>query len=792
MTGVPSFDWFGSSASVDVTARIQDLNDVAFEDIVADQRYELIDLDLSGSLAFGGVDQDFTSEITLSSVIDSTGAAGRIQEFISQAQFNFTLDLLDTGLDAETEARLEGALVSLATMGTEQIVQFLKDIGETVTGALRDSAFDIALPLTDVRLGNLMTELSSFFTNLASTFTIDKGALGFSIDSGGSTSTVDTSLTQETDTQNGFGLNLAQFTKLLDYQSFSITVFDNGSTHDLTVTLAGTDVHDTGLSLSARMAALADLLNTALSGHGIAVSVGSLGGLSLNSVKPSGGGTPSFPSFTIRSGVKTDNSEDNSFSLFDLGFNLTNLSAIDAVSNYGLSLFGDDAGTSENDGSLFSLSALDLSLFSSLSALDFNVSVDGVSDTLSVTAEPGGGWATLGDLVTAFNSALSAKGWGITIGQNGDGGGLTFAVDSGEARDFGFSLGDGAGFSFIDLGFDAFDLTQLGSTADYVMRFVDAATSFDLGALDLSALSGVKNLRFSFTVDGRDTTVDVEDSSGTGWGSLGDLIADFNLALSAKGFGINVGTNSGGDGLSFNLGSGESRSFSISADPSDLLRSLDIEGLMGWVNSELSSVVAGAGLELTEDGELLFSFPDLEASLSIDSDDGIGFNTSDLGLGVLGDLELSAQLSAQFNAVFESAVGIDLVGFGSTIIGGSDNALEGKQNFSGKLKDAILDNVFFNDLNLSASVHASATEITGSADVGIVSVAIGADDASANFVHVDAQLEANILGSNLDDGFNEQLTFRNLRDAVADRVEFINGEVVVVPAKGIASPSRAI
>ena len=418
-------------------------------------------------------------------------------------------------------------------------------------------------------------------------------------------------------------------------------------------------------------------------------------------------------------------------------------------------------------------------------------------------------WDTLGDLISDINAQISALGLGFEVEANSGSDGLqivgtsfttvanslnAYSIDD-ALGEFSFTVPDGVGYDFFQLGFSTGELTPLSDDfADYMLRFSDAATSFDLGALALDALDGVKNLRFTLNVDGEDQPLDVKYSgSGTGWASLAELIGDLNVSLDGKGIGITAGENTGGDGLGFSLDAGEGRSFSLSADPDDLLRALDIAGLMNWVNSELDSSFPGAVLELTDDGELIFSFPDIEASLEISTDDGIGFSASDLGLGVLGDLDLSAQLSAQLNAVFSSAVGIDLVGFGKTIIGdptASDapaNALEGKKSFTDDLKDAVLDNVFFSDLSLEASASASATEITGSADIGLISVAIGADDAAQNFLHANAQFEANILGRNLDGEFNEKLTFRNLRDAVADKVEMSGGEPVVIAAPGIST-----
>ncbi|GGE38882.1 hypothetical protein [Actibacterium pelagium] len=647
-------DFYGDAFSLGIDARIQEVGAGSYTDIVADTTYQLAALDFDGEVAFGVVDQAFTGAITLSSVLDSTGPEGRIQEFLNNAAFGFSIDLTDGTLDPALEAALEEALGTLAAMGTDQVIQFLQDIGSTIAGTLQNSAFDVDIPLTDLGFSDLLTDLSSFFTGLAETFTIDKTSLGYTEAAG------NVALTKLTDTQDGEALNAGQFTALEGYNQLTLSVLDGTATPKVvTIDLTGTDAVDDSLSVEDRMTSLAALLQAALSTYGFTVSLTNAHGLRIVSTqKPgTGGGDPTYNTFAVTSARRTDASQDDDFSLANLGFDIGALNTV-------LDSFGDD-------------------------------------------------------------------------------------------------------------------------TVEDVLRYVIETSTATLGAVDMTELSGVKALRFQVTVDGRDQFVDVTNAAG--WADLASLITDFNTALDNVDIGVTVSASGGG--FSFALDADEARTVAISVDPSQLLRALDVEGLIGWVNAELATTFTGAELELTEDGELIFHFPEISASLSVDSGDGLYFQASDLGLGALGDVQLSAELEATLLASFDSAIGIDLVGFGSDLIGGgSGSALEEKSSFSGDLADALLDNVFLTDLELRAEVTGTADNITGSADVGLVSVAIGADDASSNFVVVNAQLEATLIGSNLTDGFNDQLTFRNLHDAVADKFTLDGGgNVVRTPAPGLGS-----
>ncbi|MDG4650076.1 calcium-binding protein [Roseibacterium sp. SDUM158017] len=661
-TGTPGITFFGDGASIEVDARIWEAGAGAYADILADTSYDLVTLDAAGTLDFSATPLTFATTLTLSTILDTEGAAGRIQTFLENATIGFDVDLSGAGLDPALQAQLEQAIGTLAAMGTGDVIQFLLDVGDTVAGALRDAAFDVAVPLTDLNLGAVMAELAGFFTGLAERFAIDKALLGFvedierlSFSPTIDTQTADTPTTGQLDALAGFDrLTFEVFTGTADAEG-------NPTPTAVTVDIAGTDVVNTALDAASRMSALAQLLTAQLGSFGLAFSVTGSNALRVTSdVKPPvGSNPPTYNTFSLTAARKLDQSVDGDFSLADLGFGPGTLTAVS-----------------------------------------------------SVNAE---------------------------------------------------------------------------NRTEAVLSFLAEATSGDLGALQLDELTGVTSLRFSFVVDGIAQSLDVKGGA-TGWASLAALVTDFNTALDAAGIGLTAGINAAGDGLGFTLDAGETRAIDISTNAGDLLRALDVDGLIGWVNAELTKVLPGASLELTDEGALIFGFPDLGVSQTIDESDGLFFNTQDLGLGIAENLTLSAALFASIDATFTSAAGIDLVGFGGDIVGASGGSALGERSSLGDtLQDALLDNVFLTNLSLDAQITGGASAIAGTADLGLVSIAIGTADPTANFLVADAQLQATLVGTDQAGDFNDRLTFRNLFDAVADKFVMVDNAVQRIEAPGLTS-----
>ncbi|PJE32298.1 RTX-I toxin determinant A from serotypes 1/9 [Pseudooceanicola marinus] len=322
------------------------------------------------------------------------------------------------------------------------------------------------------------------------------------------------------------------------------------------------------------------------------------------------------------------------------------------------------------------------------------------------------------------------------------------------------------------------------SVQESFLGFQDAVTSFELNALDLDNLTGVTDLRFTFTVDGVDRKVDV--SSDTGWTDLGDLIADFNAALTAEGIGVSVSANTDGDGLAFAIDAEEDRQVEVSVADGAILRATTLNGLLAWVNAELQDIWAGAMLDLTDDGALIFSLPEVTASAEITSDDEVYFTAEELGFGMLGDTNLSALLTASLSGTMTSSFGIGLADLGSDLIAAGGNALQGAAGQGDSVIDSVMDNAFLTDVSLELTVNAQASDITGTADLGIASIVVGGEDSSLNYVAFGAELYATLVGSNPDGSASSRISFNNLWNAVVNQVDLgDDGEVETTLATGL-------
>ncbi|MGL5008242.1 MAG: hypothetical protein ACRC6I_00040, partial [Paracoccaceae bacterium] len=191
-----------------------------------------------------------------------------------------------------------------------------------------------------------------------------------------------------------------------------------------------------------------------------------------------------------------------------------------------------------------------------------------------------------------------------------------------------------------------------------------------------------------------------------------------------------------------------------------MTRALSLDALFDWVNVELNKieVLEGSKLMLSEAGELLFKIPDIAKTATIGTNSQLsGFSIDQLGLGSLTGVELSAQLEATISASFGMVAGIDLVGLGAGLMDETRDSIS----------DAIVNNVFFQDVAFSAELTGKATNVTGKADMGLVAVEIGATDASKNFLALNAQLDVGLVGEDEDGNKTTQVSLANIAQALS-------------------------
>ncbi|MBP1853588.1 beta strand repeat-containing protein, partial [Rhizobium halophytocola] len=641
---------FSDSDAIGVEAQIKQIGSTTYEAIQADKQYDLVSIVSTGSLNVSGTDYAYTSDLILSSALESHDASTPLDSFVDHASVDFDLQLADTTVEAGLAQTVETMVKAFSVMGVDEVLAFLADIGQSLNAILSDSAFDIDLPLTDLNLSDVIDQLTGILSNLPDEFRIDPASIGFGTDDAA------INLFHQMTSQESGAISAAMLNTLSGYSSITLSIIDAaGVIHTVAVHLDAA-VTNANASVEDRLAALAGLFSGALSSYGITAGVDGTA-LRFSSTKTTVSGKSGYATFALTSATTKNGTEDDDFGLANLGFGETSY-----------------------------------------------ISIDGVFDVDS--------WAQ-----------------------------------------------------------------------EQILRFGDASESAATGAIDFSNLEDVHMLRYTITIDGVQRYLDV--TSEDGWSSSADLAADINSALQQLGVGVTASAN--GDSIAFALDTHENRFITIDVDVSQLLRASDIDSLMTWVSDTLGSVIDGVGLVLTTNGELVLDFSGLTASLVSDPDAPADFNASDIGLGMLGDLTLSAQLQTSMHAVLNGSGGLDLLGFVNDLTANGETVLSANTSLGGDLADLMEDNMYFQDVALAVDVLATASNITGSANVGMISVDIGSQNASENFLVLNAQLDVTLVGTDENGNFSDRLSFSNVLDAILTRVDQVGDEAVVTEALGVSS-----
>ncbi|MFA8443592.1 beta strand repeat-containing protein, partial [Yoonia sp.] len=378
----------------------------------------------------------------------------------------------------------------------------------------------------------------------------------------------------------------------------------------------------------------------------------------------------------------------------------------------------------------------------------------------------------LAEFASVMNTALSStenlsvtvSGGALTIASTGTGAPKTLAIVGAVERSTG--LVDDS-FSLSNLGFGEDALTDVQSdvfvttNSEKILDLRAAATQDHMfGAGFAAAVEGKASLRFFVTEDGATRYIDVIKPS-TGWTTTtaGETVPDyaaivssFNTAFAAAGTPLTATATT--TGLSFST-SADALTFGL--DPSSLTEGVSLDALLNWVNDELSDLVvfAGSKLVLTQAGELILKLPNVAATASVASNSPLSsVSAEDLGLGNLTDLSLSANLSANIFASAQASVGIDLAGLATAFVGTT------------ALSDALSQNIFVSDIALTGGLNGTASSVTGTANLGLVEVNIGANDATENFLALDAQLDVDLFGQDTNGDFTSRISLANLGTAV--------------------------
>ena len=635
-----------------VEAQIKQIGATDFETITANVSYELLTFSATGSISTSGVSHDFSTDFTLSSVLDTGTGSSSFGEFINHLDFGMDIDLGDSGLDATAQDTIEKTIEALSVIGSDELLAYFDDIGQSLKSILTDSLFDIDIPLTDLNVSDILDDMSNVLSSLAEQFHIAADALGFGDDDPG----VD--LIQAVDSYESGEITSGILDALTGYSSLTLSVIDSaGNIHTETVELNDT-VLDTGLSVEERLTELSSLISAQLAAYNLAVSVAATGtALTISASKMTAEGKESYATFAVTSAQTKGGEKDEDFGLENLGFDSDDLLEIEGL-------------------------------------------IDAESDAVE--------------------------------------------------------------------GFVAFG---------------DAITSATTGDIKFDDLTGITSLRYVVMVNSVEQYVDIR--SETGWSSVADLASDLNAALHNLGLGVSAAQNGGG--ISFSLDAGETRNISVAVDASQLVKAHTFDELKTWVVSELNQTLEGIMLELTSDGELVFDFSGLEFSLDYGADTPASFDASDIGLDFLSGLSLSATLNASLSAVLNGAIGIDLAGMAADAIGEGSTALSESISHGGSVIGLMEEHIFFDHVGVSVDIDATADQITGAADVGLVAVTIGSTHPVDNFLVFDARLDIEMVGTDADGVYSDRVMLGTVLDAILTSFSDTEDGTAPTEAAGVSS-----
>ncbi|WP_321341282.1 calcium-binding protein [uncultured Cohaesibacter sp.] len=643
---------FNADNMPSVEAQIKQIGATDFEKIAANVSYELLTFSATGSISTSGVSHDFSTDFTLSSVLDTGTGSSSFGEFINHLNFGMDIDLGDSGLDAAAQDTIEKTIEALSVIGSDELLAYFDDIGQSLKSILTDSLFDIDIPLTDLNVSDILDDMSNVLSSLAEQFHIAADALGFGDDDPG----VD--LIQAVDSYESGEITSGILDALTGYSSLTLSVIDSaGNIHTETVELNDT-VLDTGLSVEERLTELSSLISAQLAAYNLAVSVAATGtALTISASKMTAEGKESYATFAVTSAQTKGGEKDEDFGLENLGFDSDDLLEIEGL-------------------------------------------IDAESDAVE--------------------------------------------------------------------GFVAFG---------------DAITSATTGDIKFDDLTGITSLRYVVMVNNVEQYVDIQ--SETGWSSVADLASDLNAALHNLGLGVTAAQNGGG--ISFSLDAGETRNISVAVDASQLVKAHTFDELKTWVVSELNQTLEGIMLELTTDGELVFDFSGLEFSLDYGADTPASFDASDIGLDFLSGLSLSATLNASLSAVLNGAIGIDLTGMASDAIGEGSTALSESISHGGSVIGLMEEHIFFDHVGVSVDIDATADQITGAADVGLVAVTIGSTHPVDNFLVFDARLDIEVVGTDADGVYSDRVMLGTVLDAILTSFPDAEDGTAPTEAAGVSS-----
>lgn len=350
-----------------------------------------------------------------------------------------------------------------------------------------------------------------------------------------------------------------------------------------------------------------------------------------------------------------------------------------------------------------------------------------------------GPFTTIASIAAAMDAALNSAGVGVSV----DGAGrLVFTADV---------PGDDVVVDFVET--DDLLIGDFGLAS--AVSFAAATSSTTADDVDVTELAGMEALVISVT-DAAGTVREVRVAAGAGFTTVADLAAKMDAALEA----YNLSVTAVGDKLQYALDDPAGAAASVEFLVENAVRAQTLDGLLAWANAQLNDAIPGVKISLGEDGRLLFLLPELQAMTGIAG----SFNLDELGFGDVAGLELNATMAALLRGELNTALAIDLAG----LIGDAGAALTERAGNDGSFSaNDFADHVYVQDTSIFASISATATNLTASADLGLVKAGIGLDTPSDNFIVLDAQLFATLTGENSDSDFDQAVSLTTLASKIS-------------------------
>lgn len=377
---------------------------------------------------------------------------------------------------------------------------------------------------------------------------------------------------------------------------------------------------------------------------------------------------------------------------------------------------------------------------------------EGDIEILVQSPHAAGGFATHAELASAISAGLQ------TAGLNAE------AVVSGSALSFRLLDPAGEGLALI-VPYMEGDDTDLVEEAlewlgfDSAIVLGDSVPSHDFGAIDLDLLHGAEGLRFTLTENNATRLIDIPAGN---LGSLASLAAALDAALA--GSNLEAKVNDGGDGLAVALRNLAGPAASLGIEPKDAIMARSLDGLLGWVSEQLSGILPGIALTLDGAGGLRLAMPGLGDTAVIDD---AGMALADPGFDILAGLDLAGRLSGSIEARLDTALVVDLKGYAEAFADGAGGAIADRARLMAGQEGEVrlLDHVRLSDSEMFARIAASAAEITGTAELGMLGAVFGSANPSLNTIAFDAQLLATFSGEE-NGAFVDATTLAGIRDAL--------------------------